>query len=69
VIIDLLRDETKRKDLAIAGKKHAQLFDWDVVAQQIFSIYEMAIVGGNGVTLGSDHRSWNRFLTRDEEKR
>jgi phosphatidylinositol alpha-mannosyltransferase len=69
VVIDLLRDEEKRKELAVAGKKRAQLFDWEVVAQQIFSIYEMAIVGGKGVTLGSDQRSWNRFLSRDEEKR
>jgi phosphatidylinositol alpha-mannosyltransferase len=69
VVIDLLRDEEKRKELAVAGKKRAQLFDWEVIAQQIFSIYEMAIVGGKGVTLGSDQRSWNRFLSRDEEKR
>ena len=69
VIIDLLRDENKRKELAAAGKARAAIFDWDVVADQIFSIYEMAIVGGAGVSLGSDNRSWNRFLSRDEEKR
>jgi len=69
VIIDLLRDENKRKELAIAGKKHAQVFDWDVVAEQIFSIYEMAIVGGKGVSLSSDGRAWGRFLSRDEEKK
>ncbi|NCV41931.1 MAG: glycosyltransferase family 1 protein [Actinobacteria bacterium] len=69
VIIDLLRDENKRKALASAGKKHAQIFDWDVVAEQIFSIYEMAIVGSKGVSLSSDGRTWGRFLSRDEEKR
>ncbi len=69
VVIDLLRDDKKRKDLAAAGKARSELFDWDVVAEQIFSIYEMAIVGGEGVTLGSDNRSWNRFLSRDEEKK
>ena len=69
VIIDLLRDENKRKELASAGKKHAQVFDWDVVAEQIFSIYEMAIVGGKGVSLSSDGRAWGRFLSRDEEKK
>ena len=68
VVIDLLRDESKRKELAIAGKAHAQVFDWDVVAQQIFSIYEMAIVGGSGVSLSSDGRAWGRFLSRDEDK-
>ncbi|NCV81730.1 MAG: glycosyltransferase family 1 protein [Actinobacteria bacterium] len=69
VIIDLLRDENKRKALASAGKKHAQIFDWDVVAEQIFSIYEMAIVGSKGVSLSSDGRTWGRFLSRDEEKK
>jgi phosphatidylinositol alpha-mannosyltransferase len=65
VIIDLLRNNQKRTELAIAGKEHAQLFDWEVVAEQIFSIYEMSIVGSEGVGLAKDHRSWNRLLTRD----
>ncbi|MEY3649796.1 MAG: hypothetical protein RL370_499 [Actinomycetota bacterium] len=69
VIIDLLRDENKRKALASAGKKHAQVFDWDVVAEQIFSIYEMAIVGNKAISLSSDGRAWGRFLSRDEEKK
>ena len=67
-VIDLLRDAKKREVFAKAGQIRAQDFDWDVVAEQIFSIYEMAIVGGSGVKLGSDSRSWNRFLSRDEEK-
>jgi phosphatidylinositol alpha-mannosyltransferase len=65
VIIDLLRNNQKRTELALAGKEHAQLFDWEVVAEQIFSIYEMSIVGSEGVGLAKDHRSWNRLLTRD----
>lgn len=64
-IIDLLRDEPKRKELARKGKNHAQKFDWDVVAEEIFSIYEMAMVGGEKITLASDSRSWNRFLSKD----
>jgi len=64
-IIDLLRDDVKREELAARGKAHAQIFDWDVVAQKILSIYEMAMVGGEKVTLASDSRSWNRFLSRD----
>ena len=69
VIIDLFRNAQKRKELAIAGKEHAQIFDWDVVAQQIFSIYEMSIVGSEGVGLAKDHRSWNRLLTRDGDEK
>ncbi len=66
VIIDLLRDGEKRVELSRKGKEHAQIFDWDVVAEQIFSIYEMAMVGGEPIKLASEGRSWNRLLSRDE---
>ena len=65
VVIDLMRDEEKRNQLVRAGQIHAQIFDWEVVAEQIFSIYEMAMVGGARIKLASESRSWNRFLTRD----
>jgi len=68
-IIDLLRDDKKRREFSLAGKEHAQIFDWDVVGEQIFSIYEMALVGGEGVTLVSENRHWNRLLSRDEDKK
>jgi phosphatidylinositol alpha-mannosyltransferase len=64
-VIDLLRDESKRKELSVKGKAHAQIFDWKVVADQIFSIYEMAMVGSEKITLTSENRSWNRFLSKD----
>ena len=67
-IIDLLRTENKRNELSVKGKEHAQIFDWEVVAEQIFSIYEMAMVGGEKITLTSEGRSWNRFLSRDGGK-
>jgi phosphatidylinositol alpha-mannosyltransferase len=65
VVIDLLRDADKRKSLAQRGKAYAQRFDWDVVAEDIYSIYEMALVGGKGVSLSSENRAWNRFLGRE----
>jgi phosphatidylinositol alpha-mannosyltransferase len=65
VVIDLLRDDEKRRTLAQRGKAYAQRFDWDVVAEDIFSIYEMALVGSDGVTLSSENRAWNRFLGRE----
>ena len=68
IVIDLLRDESKRNELSAKGKAHAQIFDWEVVADQIFSIYEMAMVGGEKITLTSENRSWNRFLSRDGGK-
>lgn len=65
VVIELLRDKQKRSELAHRGKDYAQRFDWDVVAEDIFSIYEMALVGSDGVRLSSENRAWNRFLGRD----
>jgi phosphatidylinositol alpha-mannosyltransferase len=64
-VIDLLRDENRRVELGKAGKSHAQQFDWKVVADQIFSIYEMSLVSGEKVRLASENRSWGKFLGRD----
>lgn len=67
VIIDLLRDEKKRSELAAAGRVRGQSFDWEIIAQQILSVYEMSIVGSEKVKLASDTRSWNRFLSKDDK--
>jgi phosphatidylinositol alpha-mannosyltransferase len=68
VVIDLLRDETKRKELSGRGKERSKKFDWTVVAQQIYSVYEMSIVGSQKVRLASDTRPWNRFLSKEEKQ-
>ncbi len=65
VIIDLLRDDAKRKQLAAAGAVHAQRFDWSQVGEEIFEVYELAMVSGRKVSLTSDNRPWTRFLGRD----
>jgi phosphatidylinositol alpha-mannosyltransferase len=65
VIIDLLRDDSKRRDLAQAGAKHAQRFDWSQVGEEIFEVYELAMVNGQKVSLSSENRSWTRLLGRD----
>ena len=65
VIIDLLRDDSKRKGLAGAGAVHAQRFDWSQVGEEIFEVYELAMVSGSKVSLTSDNRPWTRFLGRD----
>jgi phosphatidylinositol alpha-mannosyltransferase len=62
--IELLRNESLRSSIADKGKIYAQSFDWDVVAERIYDIYEMSMVGGSGVTLSSENRAWNRFLGR-----
>ena len=61
VIIDLLRDRSARDEMAQAGQSYAQKFDWDVVAENIFEVYEMAIVGNGKVGLVADNRPWNRM--------
>ena len=67
VIIELLRDREKRAELANVGKTRGQSFDWEIVAQQIYSVYEMSIVGSEKVKLASDTRTWNRFLVKDDK--
>jgi phosphatidylinositol alpha-mannosyltransferase len=61
VVIDLIRDRTFRDEMANSGQSYAQKFDWDVVAENIFEVYEMAIVGSGKVGLVSDNRPWNRM--------
>jgi phosphatidylinositol alpha-mannosyltransferase len=63
-VIALLGDEEGRRAIAQRGKKYAQQFDWDVVAEKIYDVYEMAMVGGSTVTLSSENRAWNKFLGR-----
>ena len=65
VIIDLLRDDLKRSELAKAGAKHAQRYDWSQVGEEIFEVYELAMVKGEKVSLSSENRSWTRLLGRD----
>jgi phosphatidylinositol alpha-mannosyltransferase len=63
-VLDLLQDDERRNKLRIDGKAHAQSFDWDVVAQRIYDVYEMAMVGLGKVSLSSDTRAWSKFLGR-----
>jgi phosphatidylinositol alpha-mannosyltransferase len=67
VVIDLLRNQEKRSLLAKAGQARGQSFDWTLIASQIYSVYEMSIVGSAKVKLTSDTRSWNRFLSKDDK--
>jgi phosphatidylinositol alpha-mannosyltransferase len=60
VLVALLRDDDKRKRLSENGRLSAQKYDWQVVAEQIENVYEMAIAGGQRVTLASE----NRFRSR-----
>ncbi len=61
-IVKTLQNEEKRNSLRSAGKDYAQRFDWDDVAERIYDVYEMAMVGLGKVTLSSENRGWNKFL-------
>ncbi len=63
--IELFNNPELRRTIARAGREYAQSFDWDVVAERIYDVYEMAMVGHNGVTLSSDNRAWNKLLGRN----
>ncbi len=63
--IELFNSPELRRTIARAGREYAQSFEWDVVAERIYDVYEMAMVGHNGVTLSSDNRAWNKLLGRN----
>ena len=63
--VELLNNPDLRTSIAKAGREYAQSFDWDVVAERIYDVYEMAMVGHGGVTLSSDNRAWNKLLGRN----
>ena len=60
VLISLLKDDERRSKLGVNGKLSAQKYDWQVVAEQIESVYEMAIAGGQRVSLSSESKFWSR---------
>ena len=64
--MQLLKDREVRQAKAMLGKKYAQNFDWDVVAEKIYSVYQMAMVGGRPVTLSSENRGWSKLMSRGE---
>jgi phosphatidylinositol alpha-mannosyltransferase len=67
VVIDLLREEQKRKSLAEAGRAHAQRFDWSLVAKQVYEIYVKALASGEKVNVTSESRAWDWLLIREND--
>lgn len=61
-INEVLANDTLRNRLRTNGKEYAQSFDWDVVAERIYDVYEMSMVGLGKVVLSSENRGWNKFL-------
>jgi phosphatidylinositol alpha-mannosyltransferase len=61
VLVGLIRDPERRRELARAGATRAHMFDWSVVAAQIVAVYETVIEGRAAATWQPTSR-WNRFL-------
>ncbi|WP_409485655.1 glycosyltransferase family 4 protein [Arsenicicoccus dermatophilus] len=54
----LLRDPSRRADLAARGRERAGAFDWSVVAEQVLAVYETVVVGAPQVPAGRMARRW-----------
>ncbi len=61
-VSEMLLNQSLRDQLKRDGKIYAQNFDWEEVANRIYDVYEMAMVGLGKVTLSSENRGWNKFL-------
>ena len=65
VVVELLTDKDRRRNLAEAGFLQSKKYDWATVSEQILDVYEMVLVGNDGVTLASENRVWNRWRSND----
>jgi phosphatidylinositol alpha-mannosyltransferase len=65
--ITLFADAELRHEISKRGQSYANGFDWDLVAERIYDVYEMSMVGGSGVRLSSDGSAWSRLLGRGNE--
>ena len=67
VVIELLRDDVKRGELAEAGRVYAQRFDWNSVAHEIYEIYEKVLEKGQKLNVTSESRAWDWLLIREND--
>jgi phosphatidylinositol alpha-mannosyltransferase len=67
VVIELLRDDAKRNELAEAGRVYAQRYDWNSVALQIYEIYEKILEKGEKLNVTSESRAWDWLLIREND--
>lgn len=63
-VIELLRDPGLLRQFAENGVKAAIRFNWESVAAQIMSVYEVAMTGQGKVEVGSENASWKRERER-----
>jgi phosphatidylinositol alpha-mannosyltransferase len=62
-VVALLQDPVRREELAVAGRKRANAFDWSVVAADVMAVYETVTLGASSVHASSEPESlWARLL-------
>ena len=62
-LVELLRDPEGRRELALRGRRRADVFDWSVVAADVMAVYETVSDGAARVRPTSDSSSrWTRLL-------
>ena len=66
-VIKLATDQSLRQRLCQTAVEGANRFDWETVGPEIMNVYLHAQGESELVTVGSEPRSWLRFLNRDEE--
>ncbi len=59
-IVKLLKNPNRLQELAENGLQAAIRFDWESVAGQIMSVYEVAMTGNGKVVVGSENASWKK---------
>jgi phosphatidylinositol alpha-mannosyltransferase len=67
-IIDLFKDEDKRRKLRESGSERAHRFDWSQVSDEIMNVYMHARAPEEKVRLTSDSRPWTKLFSREDDK-
>lgn len=65
-IIHLGNNPEVRKQLQQRAKEGARRFDWSEVGPEVMNVYQIARAESEKVSVGSEPRSWLRFLGREE---
>ena len=65
-IINLGNNVSKRNELKKQAKEGAAKFDWSQVGPEVMNVYQIARAESEKVSVGSEPRSWLRFLGRED---
>ncbi|MFM8446480.1 MAG: glycosyltransferase family 4 protein [Actinomycetota bacterium] len=66
-IVRLGKDSNLREELRERAREGARRFDWSEVGPEIMNIYQLARAASEKVGVGSEPRSWLRFLSREDD--